>query len=299
MPDFSANIDRFTGFADHYDKFHPQPPAALAVLLCKLAKTPHPRLVVDLGSGTGLSTRYWADKAKQVIGVEPNFDMREQAKVQSEAGNVTYREGFSHQTGLPDHCAQIVTCSQALHWMEPQSTFEEARRILVPGGVFAAFDYDWPPTTSNWEADAAYEVCCVQIKVVESLQTASPTLQRWHKDEHLSCMTSSGCFRFTKEIVLHHTEPGNAERLVSLLLSRGSVMTLIKSGLNEAELGIDVFRQRVQVALGDEPATWYWSSVACDSVSFKLIQSFHAPMDYPVTDRFPARGLCPRGSRDP
>ena len=260
MPDFSANIDRFSGFADHYDKFRPQPPAALADFLCRMAKTPRPALVVDLGSGTGLSSRYWAEKAEQVIGVEPTFDMREQAKVQTEAGNVSYRDGFSHQTGLPNRCAQIVTCSQALHWMEPQGTFEEARRILVPGGVFAAYDYDWPPTTSNWEADAAYETCSAQIDEVESQQPTPPPLQRWHKHEHLARMATSGCFRFTKEIVLHHTEPGNAERLVGLLLSQGSVMTLLKSGLSEADLGIDVFRQRVQTALGNNPSTWYWSS---------------------------------------
>lgn len=260
MSDFSANIDRFTGFADHYGKFRPQPPAALADFLCQLAKTSRPQLVVDLGSGTGLSTRYWADKAELVIGVEPTFDMREQAKVQTEAGNVSYQEGFSHQTGLPDHCAQIVTCSQALHWMEPQSTFEEARRILVPGGVFAAFDYDWPPTTSNWEADAAYEICSARIDEVESRQPTSPPLQRWKKEEHLNRMAASGCFRFMKETVLHYKETGNAERLIGLLLSQGSVMTLLKSGLTETDLGIDIFRHRVQAALGDKPAAWYWSS---------------------------------------
>ena len=257
---YDANIDRFTGFADHYDKFRPQPPAALADLLCQLAQTSRPALVVDLGSGTGLSTRYWADKAEQVIGVEPTFDMREQARVQTDAGNVSYQEGFSHRTGLPDRCAQIVTCSQALHWMEPQSTFEEARRILVPGGVFVAFDYDWPPTTSNWKADAAYEACSAQIDEVESRQSAPPPIQRWKKAEHLARMAASGCFRYTKEIVLHHNELGNAERLVGLLLSQGSVMTLLKSGISEAKLGIDIFRQRVQTALGDELASWYWSS---------------------------------------
>ncbi len=258
--DFSANIERFTGFADHYDKYRPRPPVVLADILCKLAQTSRPQIVVDLGSGTGLSTRYWADKAEQVIGIEPSLDMLEQAKAQTEAHNVTYREGFSHRTGLPDRCAQIVTCSQALHWMEPQSTFEEARRILIPGGVFAAFDYDWPPTTPNWEADAAYTACSARIHEAEKRQPVLPPLQRWHKDEHLGRMAASGCFRFTKEIVLHHIEPGNAERLIGLMFSQGSLMTLLKSGLSEADLGIDVFCQRVQAALGNVPAPWYWSS---------------------------------------
>lgn len=260
ISDFSGNIERFTGFADQYDKYRPAPPTALADVLCQLVQMPRPQLVVDMGSGTGLSTRYWANRAEQVIGVEPTLDMRKQAESQTEAANVSYREGFSHRTGLPDACAQIVTCSQALHWMEPQSTFEEARRILEPGGVFAAFDYDWPPTTSNWEADVAYETCARQMDIVEERHQIAKSVQRWRKHEHLTRMAASGCFRYTKEIVLHHTETGNSERLVGLLLSQGSVMTLLKKGVSGLELGIDIFRETVQRALGDAPQRWYWSS---------------------------------------
>lgn len=260
MTDFSVNIERFTGFADQYDKYRPAPPAILAEILTGLARAPRPQLVVDLGSGTGLSTRYWADKAEQVIGVEPTLDMRKQAEGQTEAANVTYREGFSHQTGLPDACAQIVTCSQSLHWMEPQATFEEARRILVPGGVFAAFDYDWPPTTSHWEADATYEVCSHQVHAAEEKYQIARGLRHWKKHEHLSRMSASRCFRYVKEIVVHQVETGNAERLIGLLFSQGNVMSLLKKGVSEQELGIDVFRQIVQNILGDTPRTWYWSS---------------------------------------
>lgn len=258
--DFSANIERFSGFADQYDQYRPSPPAVLADILCQLAGVARPQLVVDLGSGTGLSTRYWADRAEQVIGIEPTADMRRQAEAQTSAANVSYRAGFSHQTGLPERCAQIVTCSQALHWMEPQPTFEEARRILVPGGVFAAFDYDWPPTTSSWEADAAYEACSRQVAGLESQRQSGKALQRWGKSEHLERMRSSGCFRYTKEIVVHHSDRGNAGRLVGLLLSQGGVMSLLKMGLSESELGIDAFRQAAQRLLGDASQPWYWSS---------------------------------------
>lgn len=258
--DFSGNVERFSGFAEQYDKHRPAPPAILATVLALLAKASYPKLVVDLGSGTGLSTRYWADKAEQVIGIEPTLDMRRQAEAQTEARNVFYQEGYSHQTNLPDRCAQIVTCSQSLHWMEPQSTFEEARRILVPGGVFAAFDYDWPPTTSDWKADQAYQECIgIIAEADQDFQDKKP-LQRWEKEGHLARMANSGCFRYTKEIVVHHTEQGNAERLIGLLLSQGSVMTLLKNGTSENRLGIDVLRRKVSEALGNERQIWYWSS---------------------------------------
>jgi len=258
--DFSGNLERFSGFADVYDKYRPAPPTVLASILTGLANTLYPRLVVDLGSGTGLSARYWADKAEQVIGVEPTLDMRKQAEAQTEAAKVTYREGFSHQTGLSNSCAQIVTCSQSLHWMEPQSTFEEAARILVQGGVFAAFDYDWPPTTSNWQADQAFHDCNATVaKFEKELQIEKPA-RRWAKDEHLARMQNSGCFRYTKEIVAHHSDKGNAERLIGLMMSQGSVMTLIKNGISESQLGMDVFKRVVTRTLGEENKVWYWSS---------------------------------------
>jgi ubiquinone/menaquinone biosynthesis C-methylase UbiE len=260
-PDFSGNIDRFSGFADIYDKYRPEPPAILGEILCSLAQTALPQLVVDLGCGTGLSTRYWAEKAISVIGVEPSADMRHQAEAQTSASNISYCEGFSHQTNLPDHCADIITCSQALHWMEPQSTFAESARILRPGGVFAAYDYDWPPTTSHWEADAAYLECSRRIHEVEKeFKSQAAPIQRWEKSGHLERMRASGCFRFTKELVVHHVDTGNADRLIGLMFSQGGVMTLLKAGYSETQLGLDQLREKVNQALGSESKTWYWSS---------------------------------------
>jgi len=257
---FDGNIERFSGFSDLYNRYRPAPPEILGRLLMDLAKTSRPRLVVDLGSGTGLSTRYWADLAEQVIGIEPSEDMRQQAQRQTKAENVAYREAFSHRSSLPEKCAQIVTCSQSLHWMEPQATFEEAARILVSGGVFAAYDYDWPPTTGRWEADAAYEACIRQVRSFgKGFRSQSP-VKRWDKQGHLGRMQQSGCFRYTKEIVLHHFEQGNDERLVGLLLSQGEVMTLLKAGYREDQLGIEEFRRIARDTLSNTLQPWYWSS---------------------------------------
>jgi ubiquinone/menaquinone biosynthesis C-methylase UbiE len=259
-PDFSANVERFSGFADLYDRYRAAGPAALGELLCRLAQVETPALVVDLGCGTGLSTRYWAERARRVVGIDPSADMRRQAESQTKAANIEYCAGLSHQTGLPDACADIVTCSQALHWMEPQSTFREAARVLRPGGVFAAYDYDWPPATGFWQADQAYEECWQRLQALErEIKPASP-VKRWEKEQHLERMRASGCFRYTRELVLHQIEPGSAERLVGLLLSQGGVMSLIKAGWGAGQLGIEQFRATAQQVLGPGQQTWTWSS---------------------------------------
>ncbi len=259
--EFHTTVERFTGWADLYDRHRPEPPARLAGLLCQLGGFTRPDLVVDLGAGTGLSTRYWASRAREVIGIEPTPDMRRTAAARTAAANVTYWEGFSHETGLPDGCAQIVSCSQALHWMEPESTFAEAARVLQPGGLFAAYDYDWPPTTGRWEVDVAYLECIRRAEAIERALGFSSGLRQWKdKERHLERMQSSGRFRHTKEVVLDHEDTGNAERLVGVLLGQGGVAGVMKRGRTEAELGIDRFRKLAGEILGAEPRTWHWSS---------------------------------------
>jgi len=94
----AATIQRFSGFAREYDRYRPQPPAALARLLAQYTGTRRPTLVVDLGSGTGLSSRYWGARAQQVIGIEPSTDMRDEALRQTRAANVRYQ--LAYRSGL-------------------------------------------------------------------------------------------------------------------------------------------------------------------------------------------------------
>jgi ubiquinone/menaquinone biosynthesis C-methylase UbiE len=189
----SATVERFMGFADAYDTFRPRPPLPLLDILTQLAQTPRPSLVVDLGSGTGLSTALWASRAAEVVGVEPSADMRRQAEARTDGANVRYLAGYANATGLSDGCADIVTCSQSLHWMEPVSTLAEIARILRPGGVFAAYDYDWPPTLS-WGTEQAHQAFAAQIHLAEQAHGFSNEVRFWDKHQHLKRMRASGLF---------------------------------------------------------------------------------------------------------
>lgn len=258
--DFSANVKRFTGFADVYDAYRPRPPAVLADVICGLAGVERPTLVVDLGSGTGSSTRYWADRAEQVVGVEPSADMRRQAEAATDSPNVAFREGFSHATGLPDGAADIITCSQSLHWMLPDPTFAEAARILRAGGVFAAIDSDWPPVTPHWEAQEAYRHFMAGIRDLEQQYPVLDGLVNFEKAGHIARMQACGRFRFTREFMLHHMDEGSAERLVGLALSLGSVQSLLKLGLTDAQIGVDRLRHELDGIMGPATERWYWTS---------------------------------------
>ena len=241
-------------FAQHYDVHRPRPPEAILDVLCLLAQTQRPRLVADLGSGTGLSTRAWAERAEQVVGVEPSA-MKLRAEAETEASNVRYVEAWAQATGLPDGCADIVTCSQSLHWMEPEPTLAEVARILRPGGVFAAYDYDWPPVF-NWEVEAAF---VEMFDTVGRLRAERGMPRgRWRKSEHLERLRASGHFRFAREIVLHAAEQGSAERLIGFALSLGPLVVLLNEGVSEEEVGLTRLRAVAARVLGERTVTWYF-----------------------------------------
>jgi ubiquinone/menaquinone biosynthesis C-methylase UbiE len=243
-----------------YTTYRPQPPTVITDMFTQLIKQPRPRLVVDLGSGTGFSTLVWAGCAEQVVGIEPNADMRNQAEEQrmaSQLENVRYQAGSSAATGLAERSADIVTCSQSLHWMEPEATFAEVARILRPGGLFAAYDYAWPPTLS-WEAEEAYQALMERVKTVSRAHSIKEGATRWSKDQHLTRMQTSGRFRYVKEILLHHQELGDAERFIGLILS-SHISDLIKQGLRPEDIDVEDFKSSVRHALGSERIPFWFS----------------------------------------
>jgi SAM-dependent methyltransferase len=256
IAEYSDLLIRQSGYTDPdfpggYDAHRPAPPGVLLDVLCRQAQVERPGLVVDLGSGTGLSTRAWADRADEVVGVEASDEMRALAESATTAPNVRYVQAFAQQTGLPDGSADIVTCSQSLHWMEPEPTFAEAARLLRPGGVFAAYDYDWPPVV-HWEVEQAFAELLRRV--------GKRRRDRGHlsypKDGHLTRMAASGRFRWVREIVLHSSDGGDAERIVGMALSLGPLAVLLESGVSEEELGLARLREVAKRVLGDRHVSW-------------------------------------------
>jgi SAM-dependent methyltransferase len=239
------------GFAAAYDRHRPRPPSVLLELLPLLAGGGRPRLVVDLGSGTGLSTRPWGEVAEHVVGVEPNEAMRSFAVRASELANVAYLGCSSYATGLAAASVDIVTAAQSLQWMRPKDLFREVARILRPGGVFCAYNY-FVLQTPVWEAATAFDFVQRRKKELrlrlglDDVPSSPPTLD-W--------LTESGAFRESRELVVHSLEVGDGDRLVGFALSEGSMRTLLDAGASEAEVGLD--RLRAAAAAMPHPVPWW------------------------------------------
>jgi len=249
----------WTGRASSYDRVRPTPPPALLDLLTQVIGLPHLALVVDVGSGTGLSTAIWGERAERVIGIEPNADMRQEAvhKVVDApyAAKIEYREGLAHQTGLPDGCADIVTAAQSFHWMEPTATLAEIARILRPGGLFAAYDYDAPPAI-HWELDRLAQEMALRFVELIRERGLAQSLTIWPKNKSLDPLRESAHFRFTREVLLHSIEYGDAARFLEMMQSNALSQQF---QFTDQETGFDRLILAAHQYIGSEPIPWYFS----------------------------------------
>jgi SAM-dependent methyltransferase len=141
--------ERFSATAFAYDKYRPGYPAALVDWIVALGPFAPGARVVDLGCGTGISSRLFAQRGLDVVGVEPNDDMR--ARAEDKGGGVRYVRGEAAATGLPAASAELVVAAQAFHWFDIPAAMREIERVLVPGGWAAAF---WNVRASNAFQDA-------------------------------------------------------------------------------------------------------------------------------------------------
>jgi SAM-dependent methyltransferase len=262
MPHAPDAVTRFAGIAAEYDAVRPHPPAELAEVLLQWSGFTAPD-VVDVGAGTGLSALIWAGRAREVIAIEPGQHMRALAARRLGSGpaagahptRFSVRPGSAEDTGLPGGCADIVTASQAMHWFDASRALPEIARILRPGGVFAAYDCDWPPCI-DWETDAAYRAFETRAAAVEHARRLSPP--RAAKHGHLDTITASGLFRDGTEIAVHATEPGDAQRLAGIALSQGGTAALLAAGATEDEIGLTALREVAGRRLA-QPRTWWWT----------------------------------------
>lgn len=136
---------RFSGAVDLYVAARPSYPEDLIAQV--IARSPGPQ-IVDLGAGTGISSRAFARVAARRFGdrvrvtaVEPNAGMRaagESPPSREFVPGVRFVEGDAESTGLPDRCADLVVGCQAFHWFDLDRALPGIDRILGVGGVAAA-----------------------------------------------------------------------------------------------------------------------------------------------------------------
>ncbi|HEV3173432.1 MAG TPA: class I SAM-dependent methyltransferase [Actinocrinis sp.] len=169
-----AERSKFDTVAELYAAGRPDYPAELYDTLEAILGRPLAGAhAVDLGAGTGIASRQLAARGARVTALELSGPMIAQLTADS-AGSAGVRPVQGSATAIPlrDSCADLVTCAQAWHWIDPALGIPEFLRVLRPGGVFGAW---WNRTLRelDWERaqEARIDAACGTWAQVYSLPT--------------------------------------------------------------------------------------------------------------------------------
>jgi SAM-dependent methyltransferase len=207
--------DHFSGHATIYREARPTYPLQLFDWLARRA--PDRDLVWDVGCGNGQASVALAEHFARVIGTDPSANQIASAERRA---NIDYRVEPAEHSSLAAASASLVTVAQALHWFDFDAFYAEVRRVLKPGGVFAAWTYAscntgetavdalidrlygddytgpyWPPERAY--VDAAYRT--LPFPFAEIAVPEFPMVMHWNIDQLLAYLRSwSAAQRYLK-----------------------------------------------------------------------------------------------------
>ncbi|MEU4692505.1 class I SAM-dependent methyltransferase [Actinoplanes sp. NPDC023714] len=162
-----AEIARSFGLdAERYDRTRPRYPAAMVERIT--AALPG-RVVLDVGTGTGIAARQFRAAGCRVLGVEPDERMAAVARRHGVEVEIATFEEWAPEGRTFDG----VIAGQTWHWVDPVAGAGQAARVLTGGGRIALF----------WNAfDPSPEVVA---RFAEAYRAAAPDLPftMWGKPE--------------------------------------------------------------------------------------------------------------------
>ncbi len=147
--------DHFSEQSDRYAAARPQYPPDLFDFIA--AHAPATERVWDCGTGSGQAA---LGLARVFTTVEASDPSAAQIANALPAANVHYSVQSAEATNYPAAHFDAVCVAQALHWFDFARFFPEARRVLRPGGLFAAWGYAWFNVTPAF--DAAFTTSVLQ-----------------------------------------------------------------------------------------------------------------------------------------
>ncbi|GCC36908.1 putative methyltransferase DDB_G0268948 isoform X1 [Chiloscyllium punctatum] len=101
-------------------------------------------LAVDIGCGSGQSTRGLASYFEKVVGIDVSEAQIEEAKKVDGPDNVSYRQGLAEELGFEDSSVDLITAAAAAHWFDLEKFMKEVDRVLKPKGCLALYCYRVP-----------------------------------------------------------------------------------------------------------------------------------------------------------
>lgn len=245
----------FAGLAASYERWRPRyPPRALDPLVTETAAEGQgPKLLVDVGTGTGISARLLREAfgpEPEIVGIDPEDEMLAQARRATPAGSrISYRRGEAERLPFGDGSASLLLAAQAYQWFDRRRFLTEARRALEARGILAVLqnDRDW----RQGGVAAAYE---------EFLETHAPGYTRHYRSFDVAAELESGGFRDPRSAELRWVRRLEPAEFVEMALTSTQTQAAV------AAIGEGAVRRELRAIAGEGDTTpipyvtrLYWS----------------------------------------
>ena len=169
---------------------------------------------LDVGCGTGLSTRAMNSLARRVVGVDVSEFMIREARTRARAACAVAK---AEELPIAQESVDLIVASAAFHWFDQRSFLREARRIARPNAWLVVYDNGFQG----------------HVEGVEDLR-------RWHLEQYLPAFPSpprrssfSPWLAARSGFIQQHTQRYenrialDAEGLVRFLLTQSNVIAAI------------------------------------------------------------------------
>ena len=147
---------RFSNRVHNYLKYRPGYPLGVITLLESESGLTPDSVIADLGSGTGILSEVFLKHGNQVIGIEPNHEMRTAGDaLLAKYPKFSSVDARAEATTLPNHSVDFLVAGQSFHWFDRAKARPEFLRLLQPGGwvviIWNGFRVESSPINSAYQ----------------------------------------------------------------------------------------------------------------------------------------------------
>jgi SAM-dependent methyltransferase len=139
--------DHFSEKSHQYARARPRYPEAVYAFVA--AQAPATERAWDCASGNGQAAEGLARHFRQVEATDASG---EQIRNAAPIERVRFSVQAAEETDFAVSSFDAICVAQALHWLDLDRFYAEARRVLKPGGVIAAWGYDRMRTSDLFQA---------------------------------------------------------------------------------------------------------------------------------------------------
>lgn len=127
----------FAGTAKYYAKYRPKIPTEVVDYIKQKYNLNGDGVLLDIGCGTGISTKAFAPLFAKTIAFDPNREMLDEAITYYDAPNIEWRLCSDRNLDLDNEKIKLAIAVRSFHWLNQDSFLQYLSSHLVENGAIA------------------------------------------------------------------------------------------------------------------------------------------------------------------